>query len=55
MSSRQTGGVPTTFGKCTECGRTYTVQFTDDGDIRPIGTDGTCACDAESFTTFSES
>ena len=37
------------LGECTECGNMYPAQKTEDGDLRPVGTDGTCTCGNEKF------
>lgn len=47
--SPKSGGTPETFGKCTDCGSIYSVQYGDDGDMRPVGTDGACACGNDEF------
>jgi hypothetical protein len=47
--SPKSGGTPETFGKCTNCGSIYSVQCGDDGDMRPVGTDGACACGNDEF------
>lgn len=47
----EVGGLPETFGKCTECGTIYPVQRTEDGELRPVGTDGTCSCGNDEFVS----
>lgn len=46
--SPETGGEPTTLGRCTDCGEIYPIQQSEDG-LRPVGTDGTCNCDNDRF------
>jgi hypothetical protein len=46
--SVDTGGEPETLGRCTECGEIYPVQR-EDGELRPIGTDGVCECGNDRF------
>ena len=48
------GGMPETFGKCTDCGTIYPVQATEDGELRPVGTDGTCSCGNDEFESPGE-
>lgn len=43
------GGEPEAIGRCTECGTIFPVQETDDGNLRPVGTDGTCTCGNATF------
>lgn len=43
------GGDPEGLGKCTACGDVYPVQRTADGELRPIGTGGTCGCGNAEF------
>jgi hypothetical protein len=45
----EVGGDPQTFGQCTECGAIYPVQRTENGELRPVGTDGTCNCGNDEF------
>lgn len=45
-----TGGKSQTFGQCTECEAIYLVQTEETDDLRPIGTDGRCACGNDEFT-----
>ena len=42
------GGKPETIARCTACGSTYAAQY-EDGELRPIGTDGTCECGNDTF------
>ena len=49
-----TGGTPEAFGKCTECGAIYPVQSNENGEYRPVGTDGTCDCGNDRFESVSE-
>ncbi|GGM58889.1 hypothetical protein J2752_001174 [Halarchaeum rubridurum] len=48
-----TGGEPEHVGECEECGRVYPVQVDNDGDLRPIGTSGTCVCGSAAFVALS--
>ncbi len=48
------GGEPQTFGRCTACGTVYAVQRTKEGNIRPVGTDGSCGCGNEQFEPLFE-
>ncbi|PSQ21961.1 hypothetical protein BRD06_10505 [Halobacteriales archaeon QS_9_67_15] len=47
------GGEPEAIGQCTECGEVYAVQH-EDGDLRPIGTDGVCECGNDVFESVTE-
>ncbi|WP_123538230.1 hypothetical protein [Halosimplex salinum] len=48
------GGEPETLGQCADCGDVYTAQR-ENGDLRPIGTDGRCECGNDTFETVIES
>ncbi|NHN46934.1 hypothetical protein G9464_04900 [Halostella sp. JP-L12] len=48
------GGEPQTFGQCTECGTIYPVQTVRNGELRPVGTDGTCSCGNDEFASPTE-
>lgn len=43
------GGDPHTVGECTDCGSVYPVQRDEDGELRPIGTEGVCDCGNDEF------
>ncbi|WP_168192926.1 MULTISPECIES: hypothetical protein [Halostella] len=45
----EAGGIPQTFARCTECGTIYPAQLTDDDNLRPVGTDGSCSCGNDEF------
>lgn len=47
----ESGGEPQTFGRCTECGTVYPAQIAPGGEVRPVGTDGTCHCGNDEFAT----
>ena len=47
----ESGGEPQTFGQCTECGTVYPAQIAPSGEVRPVGTDGTCHCGNDEFAT----
>lgn len=44
----ESGGVPNTIGKCTECGSVYVVREVD-GSVHPVGTSGLCECGNDEF------
>lgn len=48
---RDSGGVPTKLGACTDCGATYPIHGKED-TWHPIGTDGTCTCGNDEFAPF---
>lgn len=48
-TGERTGGAPETAAMCSACGNVYPVQETDEGDLRPVGTDGTCECGNDEF------
>ncbi|QLG60845.1 hypothetical protein [Halorarum salinum] len=45
----QSGGEPEFLGQCSDCGHVYTIQELEDGELRPVGTDGTCTCGNDGF------
>ena len=47
----ESGGEPQTFGQCTECGTIYPAQTARNGELRPVGTDGTCSCGNDEFAS----
>jgi hypothetical protein len=48
------GGDPEMLGSCRECGSVYPVQGSVDGDLRPIGTGGSCDCGNADFELLSD-
>lgn len=48
------GGIPEMFGKSADCGTIYPVQATDDGELRPVGTDGACSPGNDGFVSPAE-
>jgi len=44
------GGEPEAIGQCTECGEVYAAQR-ENGELRPVGTDGVCECGNDVFET----
>lgn len=40
---------PEELAVCTDCGKAYAIARTDDGDLHPAGTDGTCECGNDGF------
>lgn len=47
------GGDPEGIGRCTRCGNTYAIQD-ENGELRPIGTDGKCDCGNDEFEPVAE-
>lgn len=48
------GEDPYGLGRCTECGRVYTVRWAEDDRLRPIGTSGSCRCGNAEFEPYSD-
>lgn len=44
------GGEPTVFAECAECGNIYPAQEPETDTYRPVGTGGTCECGSDDFT-----
>lgn len=48
-AERDSGGSPQTIGRCTECGKVYSARRRPDGDLYPVGNDGSCLCGSVEF------
>ena len=50
----RTGGEPTHFALCTDCGRAYAAQLKTENKSRPVGLHGECQCGNDEFVPLNQ-